>query len=122
MNKYNETMDEYHEDEYNELIKIYYDKETKYPRKIIIKNPTKNILSYEYTVDTKKKLRQRIKDIEEAKQARYKCFICNKYRKENKQGHFHRMDKRERGDGLFGYVFICETCGDAGGDEDERKR
>ena len=93
-----------------ELYKVYEDKQVKYPHKMRINNPFKGALYTEFTVDNRSEVWSRIKDLEYAKQQKYKCTFCDKYYKEDVSGRFMPMDKRESGDGLFGDVFACFKC------------
>ena len=98
------------QDELTELYKVYDSKTVKYPHKMSIKRPRKGIISVDFTVDTRKDVRARIKELEYAKHHKYKCFLCDKFFKEDKGGRWMPMDKREYGDGDFGHAFACWKC------------
>jgi hypothetical protein len=98
------------QDELTELYKVYYSKTVKYPHKMRIDKPRKGVLYTEFTVDDRKAVKRRITDLENAKKHIFKCFLCDKYFKEDKGGRWMPMDKRESGDGLFGHAFACWKC------------
>lgn len=59
------------------------------------------------TFSNKAEIKKEIKRQKKYQQGYNDCFVCGKWKK---KGRMIALDKRERGDGLFGREFVCDAC------------
>lgn len=91
------------------LEKIYKNKKIAFPYQFIEKNNKIGVTSIT-TFSNRKQIYSEILSRRNAKQNIYRCFFCNKFKKEDIGGRFMPMDKRESGDNGFGHTFACYKC------------